>query len=204
MQISFVKSPTMDSWTERQLGMMREGGNSKFKAFLNTYALAQQPPAMKYRTKAAEHYRKNLKARVEGEAFDEAAPGIEEGKEVAPGFDQPPLIFPVESLQEKPKKSVLQQISGGFFAAIGAVKNAGIKAKEKIEEAKVGEKITGAASTAGNFIVDKTKLAATAVKTQGSKITVSLLPHCSKAKPRRPSQPRPRADSLLLAPLSPG
>lgn len=112
---------------------------------------------------------------MEGEAFNEAAPGIEEGKEVAPGFDQLPLAFPIEPLQEKPKKSVLQQIRGGFFTAIGAVKNAGIRAKEKIEEAKVGEKIVGAASTAGHFIVDKTKLAATAVKNQGSKIAVSLL-----------------------------
>lgn len=60
MQTSFVKSPRMDSWTERQLDMMKEGGNSKFKAFLDVYALAQQSPTMKYKTKAAEYYRNNV------------------------------------------------------------------------------------------------------------------------------------------------
>jgi ADP-ribosylation factor GTPase-activating protein 1 len=60
MQISFIKSMTMDSWTDQQLNMMKEGGNAKFKAFMETYNLNQESPAMKYKTKAAEYYRKSV------------------------------------------------------------------------------------------------------------------------------------------------
>eukprot|EP00826_Nyctotherus_ovalis_P026125 TRINITY_DN2039_c0_g2_i3.p2 TRINITY_DN2039_c0_g2~~TRINITY_DN2039_c0_g2_i3.p2 ORF type:complete len:128 (-),score=21.07 TRINITY_DN2039_c0_g2_i3:120-503(-) len=60
MQISFVKSLAMDSWTDQQMAMMREGGNAKFKAFMETYNLNQEQPAMKYKTVAAEYYRKSV------------------------------------------------------------------------------------------------------------------------------------------------
>ena len=60
MQISFVKSVTMDSWTDQQLKMMKEGGNGNFKAFMETYNLNQESPAIKYKTKAAEYYRKSV------------------------------------------------------------------------------------------------------------------------------------------------
>jgi len=104
------------------------------------------------------------------EAFDEPAPTLEVGRQVAPEFTQP---LSAEPLQEKPKKTKLDYISGGFFTAIGAVKKAGIKAKDNIEKSKVGKTIAGAASTAGHFVVDNTKKAAKAVKNQGTKIAVS-------------------------------
>lgn len=177
MQISFVKSLTMDSWTDRQLSLMKEGGNGKFKAFTDTYNLSQESPAIKYKTIAVEYYRKSvsimlifqLKAKAGNEAFDEPPPSIELGREVAPEFSQ---VLPAEPSQEKPKKNAFGYISDGFFTAFGAVKNAGIKAKNKIGESKVGKNIAGAASTAGHFVVDKTKIAATAVKNQGTKIAV--------------------------------
>jgi hypothetical protein len=115
-----------------------------------------------------------LKAKVDNEAFGESVPTIGEGKEVAEAFDGPALSFPIDALQNKPKTNVMDYISSGFFAAVEAVKNAGIIVKDKIEESKVGQRITSAASTAGHFIVDKTKMAATAVKEQGSKIVVGV------------------------------
>jgi len=60
MQISFVKSLTMDSWTDRQLNLLKEGGNAKFKAFMETYNLNRGLSAMKYKTVAAEYYRKSV------------------------------------------------------------------------------------------------------------------------------------------------
>eukprot|EP00826_Nyctotherus_ovalis_P028098 TRINITY_DN2211_c0_g1_i2.p1 TRINITY_DN2211_c0_g1~~TRINITY_DN2211_c0_g1_i2.p1 ORF type:complete len:179 (+),score=64.34 TRINITY_DN2211_c0_g1_i2:353-889(+) len=172
MQISFVKSLTMDSWTDRQLTMMKEGGNAKFKSFMETYSLNQDPPATKYRTLAAEYYRKSLKAKVGNEAFEEPLPEVSAGKKVAPEFAQAAGPTAEPHPEEEPKKTTFQYISGGFFAAVGAVKSAGVKAKETIEESKVGQSIASAASTAGHFVVDKTKVAATAVKNQGSKIAV--------------------------------
>jgi len=111
-----------------------------------------------------------LKAKTENEPFDEPAPTAEVGRQVAPEFTQPRSA---DLLQEKPKKSKLEHIRGGFFTAIGAVKSVGIKAKDNIGKSKVGKTIAGAASTAGHFVVDNTKKAATAVKRQGSKIAVS-------------------------------
>lgn len=58
---SFVKSMTMDSWTDQQLNLMKAGGNSKFKAFMESYNLAQKSPAIKYKTQAAEYYRKSVR-----------------------------------------------------------------------------------------------------------------------------------------------
>jgi len=68
----------------------------------------------------------------------------------------------------------MDYISSGFFTAVKAVKSAGVMVKDKMEESKIGEKIANAASTAGNFIVDKTKMAAAAVKNQGNKIAVFI------------------------------
>lgn len=54
----------MDAWTEKQIDMMREGGNVNFKTFMENYELNRQPPAIKYKTVAAEYYRR--KVRVSG------------------------------------------------------------------------------------------------------------------------------------------
>lgn len=116
------------------------------------------------------------------EAFEEPLPEASAGKKIAPEFAQ--AAGPAaEPRPEEPKKTAFQYISGGFLAAVGAVKSAGIKAKETIEESKVGQSIASAASTAGHFVVDKTKVAATAVKTQGAKIAVRQLLTASKAIP---------------------
>lgn len=112
-----------------------------------------------------------MKAKSEGESFDEPAPTTEAGKETAPVYIQaPPLSLPVESGAEEVKKTPLDYISSGFTTVVEAVKKTGTKAKEKIDESGIGTKISNAASTAGHFIADKTKSAAAAVKTQGNKI----------------------------------
>lgn len=60
VHISFVRSLTMDAWNEKQIGFMQSGGNSKFKAFMATYDLETVPPTVKYKTKAADHYRRRV------------------------------------------------------------------------------------------------------------------------------------------------
>ena len=60
MQISFIRSVIMDSWTLKQLSMMQNGGNSRFKNFMANYGLDSESSNVKYKTKAAEYYRKKV------------------------------------------------------------------------------------------------------------------------------------------------
>jgi Putative GTPase activating protein for Arf len=77
--LSFVRSITMDSWTEKQLLSMKAGGNQACKDFLSQHTNGGAggvvvtghnntlgPLSEKYDTPAAELYRQVLKARVEG------------------------------------------------------------------------------------------------------------------------------------------
>ncbi len=63
MQVSFVRSLTMDAWTTKQLLSMQRGGNSKFRNFMANYYLDAEPLSTKYKTRAAEYYRKRVMSR---------------------------------------------------------------------------------------------------------------------------------------------
>lgn len=69
VHISFVRSVTMDSWTEKQILQMQRGGND---AFREQFAAAGVPTDLsiseKYNTPQAEAYRQRLTATVEGRA----------------------------------------------------------------------------------------------------------------------------------------
>ena len=89
------------------------------------------------------------------------------------------MTTPAEEQKEEVKKGPLGTIRSGFFSIVGAMKKAGTKAKTKIEEAKIGSKISGAAKQvsttvgkAGTFIATKTKSAAKSVKDKTVEIAV--------------------------------
>lgn len=68
--VSFVRSVTLDSWTEKQIQQMKLGGNDQCKKFLMQHGIDMSTPGIhpkfKYDTTAAELYRQVLLARVEG------------------------------------------------------------------------------------------------------------------------------------------
>eukprot|EP00928_Gymnodinium_smaydae_P091549 TRINITY_DN75269_c0_g1_i1.p1 TRINITY_DN75269_c0_g1~~TRINITY_DN75269_c0_g1_i1.p1 ORF type:complete len:422 (+),score=38.46 TRINITY_DN75269_c0_g1_i1:66-1331(+) len=67
VHISFVRSIAMDSWKPVQLKQMKLGGNKKLREFLERHGVPNDTPiARKYRTRAAEWYRLNLRALAEG------------------------------------------------------------------------------------------------------------------------------------------
>eukprot|EP00929_Paragymnodinium_shiwhaense_P120431 TRINITY_DN92378_c0_g1_i1.p1 TRINITY_DN92378_c0_g1~~TRINITY_DN92378_c0_g1_i1.p1 ORF type:complete len:209 (-),score=29.84 TRINITY_DN92378_c0_g1_i1:545-1171(-) len=67
VQISFVRSTLMDSWKPSQRKLMELGGNRKLKAFFEEQGIPDwMPIAEKYKTRAAEWYRKHLRALAEG------------------------------------------------------------------------------------------------------------------------------------------
>lgn len=64
--MSFVRSIDMDSWSEKQLNMMQNGGNAKLRSYLAEYPFPQDSIDNKYASKAAVYYRLRLKSIVEG------------------------------------------------------------------------------------------------------------------------------------------
>jgi len=82
VNVSFVRSVTMDSWSDLQLAMMKNGGNAKLRAFFESYNLPKDGPIdFKYKTKAGFYYREMLKAVAEGRDVPQA-PSLEEGLEL--------------------------------------------------------------------------------------------------------------------------
>lgn len=67
VHISFVRSITMDSWTEKQIKLMQLGGNDKMSSFLQERGVAPRTPIrVKYQSPEAELYRERLRAIAEG------------------------------------------------------------------------------------------------------------------------------------------
>ncbi|KAI9911934.1 hypothetical protein PsorP6_008711 [Peronosclerospora sorghi] len=67
VHISFVRSVTMDSWTDKQVMQMQKGGNDSFReAFLAAGVPTDLSLTEKYNTPQAEAYRLRLTAIVEG------------------------------------------------------------------------------------------------------------------------------------------
>lgn len=67
VHISFVRSVTMDSWTEAQLRKMEAGGNDRLNAFLAARGVPKETPHVaKYNSNAAAAYRDRIVAVAEG------------------------------------------------------------------------------------------------------------------------------------------
>eukprot|EP00038_Savillea_parva_P007553 m.170947 g.170947 ORF g.170947 m.170947 type:complete len:252 (+) comp13312_c0_seq1:299-1054(+) len=67
VRYSFVRSVKMDKWTEKQIALMRAGGNEALNQFLEARGIpAKGHAAEKYKTPAAELYRVRLDASVDG------------------------------------------------------------------------------------------------------------------------------------------
>eukprot|EP00037_Helgoeca_nana_P028500 m.335434 g.335434 ORF g.335434 m.335434 type:complete len:254 (+) comp27770_c0_seq5:171-932(+) len=67
VRYSFVRSVKMDKWSEKQIALMKAGGNTTLNRFLTQRGVAAEgQPAEKYKTPAGELYRVRLDATVEG------------------------------------------------------------------------------------------------------------------------------------------
>lgn len=67
VHISFVRSVVMDSWTEKQLKLMKTGGNKKCNDYLMAKGITPRTLVKpKYENDIAQLYKEVLKARVEG------------------------------------------------------------------------------------------------------------------------------------------
>jgi len=72
VQLSFVRSLTMDSWTDKQLCQMRCGGNGQAKLFFNKYNLQSNGNMTeKYSSSVAQAYRAKIKALSEQQSWQD-------------------------------------------------------------------------------------------------------------------------------------
>ncbi|KAL7169939.1 hypothetical protein ACSBR2_034899 [Camellia fascicularis] len=67
VHISFVRSVTMDSWSEIQIKKMEAGGNEQLNKFFSQYGIAKETDIVtKYNTNAASVYRDRIQTLAEG------------------------------------------------------------------------------------------------------------------------------------------
>ncbi|EFJ14388.1 hypothetical protein SELMODRAFT_445864 [Selaginella moellendorffii] len=78
VHISFVRSVSMDSWSEIQLRKMEAGGNDALNRFLAEYGIPKETEIVaKYNSRAAEVYREKIQALAEGRSWN-APPVVKE------------------------------------------------------------------------------------------------------------------------------
>ncbi|KAH7553675.1 hypothetical protein ACOSP7_029517 [Xanthoceras sorbifolium] len=89
VHISFVRSVTMDSWSEIQIKKMESGGNERLNSFLSQYGVPKETDIVtKYNTNAASIYRDKIQALAEGRPWREP-PVVKET--LNGGKSKPPL-----------------------------------------------------------------------------------------------------------------
>jgi len=75
VHLSFVRSVTLDSWSQDYLKKMQLGGNEDLIKFLAEYGVPKSTPIVeKYNSKAAEVYREMMRARFEGRPYSPPSP----------------------------------------------------------------------------------------------------------------------------------
>ena len=180
MSISLIRSLQIDSWTEKQLLYLTKGGNKNFKNNLSEFNIAETAVLdIKYKSKAADYYRKYLKNEVDRESDPNYVPT----QIVKPEVEGAMEIIEVkedeneEKTEKKDEKD--KQIKKKFFGFMSNVLNkvkegttgAAKKVGKGITDLKIGDKlkvagnaIAGAAKTSGHFIADKTTLAVNKTK----------------------------------------
>ena len=173
MSISLIRSLQIDSWTENQLLYLTKGGNNNFNKNLTEFNIDPSSASLevKYRSKAADYYRRNLKNEVDRESDSNyvptqiVKPEIYEAQEILETKEENK-----EEAQGEPKKEVKNTFFGFMSSVFTKVKDGTTSAAKTVEKGftdlKIGEKlkvagtaIAGAAKTSGTFIVDKTQQA---------------------------------------------
>lgn len=107
VHISFVRSVTMDSWSEIQIKKMEAGGNEQLNKFLAQYGIPKETDIVtKYNTNAASIYRDRIQALAEGRSWRD-----------------PPVIKESVGSKKKPPLSNNRGVGGGGDGNFG--KNGG-------------------------------------------------------------------------------
>jgi len=91
VHISFVRSVTMDSWSDLQIKKMEAGGNRNLNTFLSQYGISKETDIItKYNSNAASIYRDRIQAIAEGRSWRDP-PVVKENASTRAGKGKPPL-----------------------------------------------------------------------------------------------------------------
>ena len=170
LQISTIRSLQVDSWTEKQVKYLSQGGNLRFKNFLAEYKIeASSSIELKYKSKATEYYRNLLRNEVE-KIFDE--------KFVGNNLPKPDLDTGIQIIEIKQNDKEInnqfyigsdnqkqKQEDNSFFGSFGSFfKEAVDTVSKNLNEVKFSETIINAgnamidfAKNGGEYIINKTK-----------------------------------------------
>ncbi|KAJ0503178.1 putative Arf GTPase activating protein [Helianthus annuus] len=111
VHISFVRSVTMDSWSEIQLRKMESGGNETLNKFLAKYGIAKETDIVtKYNTNAAKVYRDRIQALADGKSWQDP-PVVKEG------------FFARKMAENESKPEGLPPSQGGKYVGFGSSPN---------------------------------------------------------------------------------
>ena len=164
--ISFVRSVSMDSWNERQIQMMKAGGNEKCINFLAQYNVPKSMAiAMKYNTPAALLYRDRITASVDGRPLPTELPkaassssAINCSSDPLPGESETEYVARQRQLQEDAKERMRQKFGGssglsskGKMGGIGSDPNYR-PGSSNIDASEVTAKIAENAKNAFGFV----------------------------------------------------
>ena len=170
LQISTIRSLQVDSWSEKQVKYLSQGGNKRFKDFLFEYNIEPSSSIeLKYKSKASEYYRNILRNEVE-KLFDEKFVGID--------IPKPDLTRGIQILETKQNDKEInnqfyigsdnqkqKQSDNSFFGSVGAFfKETVDKVSKNLSEIKFSETVINAgnavvdfAKSSGEYIANKTK-----------------------------------------------
>ncbi len=176
MNISYIRSLQIDSWTENQLLFLKKGGNNKFKKNFEEFNIFINSSSVdiKYKSKAADYYRRYLKNEVDRECDSNYIPT----QIIKPDLNVAQEIIEMKEerdeqnaiTEKKEEKKITRSFMGFMSTVLNKVKDGTTETAKKVgkgfTDLKLGEKfkvagnaIVGAAKTSGNFIADKTQKA---------------------------------------------
>ena len=179
VNISLIRSLQIDSWNEKQILFLKKGGNGKLKNFFLEYNITSNNSIdEKYKSKASDYYRKNLRNEVEKELNPNFSlkeelikPDQTIGKEIIDYSKIPndSLNDDLISSENKKNKKIEEE---SFFGFVGSFfKNTTNKIVEttkdvskKIEDLKIGDKIKATGVGAVGFIQNTKNLVQSGVQ----------------------------------------
>ena len=179
LNISVIRSLQIDSWNEKQILFLKKGGNGKLKNFFLEYNITSNNSIdEKYKSKASDYYRKNLRNEVEKELNPNFSlkeelikPDQTIGKEIIDYSKIPndSLNDDLISSENKKNKKIEEE---SFFGFVGSFfKNTTNKIVEttkdvskKIEDLKIGDKIKATGVGAVGFIQNTKNLVQSGVQ----------------------------------------
>ena len=177
MNVSLIRSLKIDSWTENQLLFLTKGGNKNYKKNLSEFNIDPSTTNLdlKYKSKAADYYRRYLKNEVDRESDSNYVPTqiikpelniAQEIVEVKEEENKEANQNEEKREEQKPTNKFLGFMSSFFNKVKEGTSSAAKNVEKGLTDLKLGEKfkaagttIADAAKTSGTFIADKTQKA---------------------------------------------